>query len=170
MFYGIIGVVGIVLKQCPKVPKAVNMGFGVVLATIAGGLGFVPLACSACLSVPRIHSRAKRPTSADTSPHSTDGHLTPVRARGICAMRDSCRSVPMLLRCPPLPSRHPFLLTMTPVRDRHALHANTCGCVPAETMPTVASFSFGGLSNRVGLATGSGQNLLLHSRSASASP
>ena len=25
------------------VPKAVNMGFGVVLATIAGGLSFVPL-------------------------------------------------------------------------------------------------------------------------------
>ena len=43
MFYGIIGLVGLVLKQCPKVPKPVNMVFGVVLATLAGGLGFVPV-------------------------------------------------------------------------------------------------------------------------------
>ena len=43
MFYGIIGVVGCVLARCPKVHRFVNMAFGVVLASIAGGLGFVPL-------------------------------------------------------------------------------------------------------------------------------
>lgn len=43
MFYGIIGAVGCVLRFCPRVPKVVNMVFGCVLATIAGGLGFVPL-------------------------------------------------------------------------------------------------------------------------------